>query len=246
MVAAATRFEVFVVDRRGGSASLSMPRDDYLESLREFIDFMNRQVGLYTDALAGFSGNKARIEFQVARVLRRSAHRKGPDGSPITVWSSLEDPNSPDVIHNRIVRSDEFLANNSVHGLNEQQHIRAIIVFLFAYWDEEIRPRLAQHKGLTSPNNIKVDALGDLRILRKAIIHNKSILSGTEHSKLKIMGEMFVPDIEISVSHDHMHKIFVHIKQGIAQLILDHAGPRPAAPAASDIVDIAIQRKGDL
>jgi len=38
------------------------------------------------------------------------------EGRPVIVWASLEDPQSPDVIHQRIVRSDEFVAANSERG----------------------------------------------------------------------------------------------------------------------------------
>ena len=36
-----------------------------LEVLRAFIDFVNRQVGVYSDCLAGFQGNVVRVERQV-------------------------------------------------------------------------------------------------------------------------------------------------------------------------------------
>ena len=85
MKATSTTFEIFVVDRKGQSASLPVPKDDYLETLREFIDFVNYQVGVYMDALAGFAGNKTRIEFQVARVLRRTRERKDGDGVNVMV-----------------------------------------------------------------------------------------------------------------------------------------------------------------
>jgi hypothetical protein len=58
-----TTFEIFIVDCKGQSASLAMLQDDYLQTLREFIDFVNHQVGVYMGALAGFAGNKTRIEF---------------------------------------------------------------------------------------------------------------------------------------------------------------------------------------
>ncbi len=219
-----------------------MPLDDYLETLREFIDFVNHQVGVYMDALAGFAGNKTRIEFQVARVLRKSQQRRDDEGINVVVWSSFEDLGSPDIIHNRIMRATDYIAYNSVHGFNEQQHVRAIIVMLFSFWDEEIRPRLARCKNL-DPHDIQVDALGDLRILRHAIIHNKGVLSVGAHAKLKVMKGMFVPDSAIIVSHDQMHKLFVFVKQGVAALILEHTGQRPGSPQISEIVDLAIQRK---
>ncbi len=219
-----------------------MPQDDYLETLREFINFVNQQVGVYMDALAGFAGNKARIELQVARVLRKTSQRKDDDGIDVSVWSSFEDPNSPNIIHNRITRAKDFAAYNSAGGFNEQQHVRSIIVVLFSFWDEEIRPRLARSKNLSSPNEIQIDAFGDLRLLRRAIIHNKGVLSAANYANLRIMKDMFVPDGEIIISHDQMHKLFVHLKQGIANLILAHTGPRPGAPVAGEIVDVVIQR----
>ena len=36
--------------------------------LRDFIDFVNRQSGVYMDCLAGFEGNTVRTERQVARI----------------------------------------------------------------------------------------------------------------------------------------------------------------------------------
>jgi hemin uptake protein HemP len=242
MTAEAKNVEVFVVDLKGKAASLPMPRDEYLETLREFIDFVNAQVGVYMDALAGFAGNKARIEFQVARVLRPSLPRKDGDGVNVTVWSSFEDPGSPKVIHNRIVRASDYIAYNSVHGFNEQQHARAILVMIYSFWNDEIRPRLARCKNVKS-DDVKVDALGDLRLLRHAILHNKGILAASQLARLKAIKELFEPDKEIILSHDGMHKLFVALKQGIATLIIEHAGPRPGTPEISQLVDVAIQRK---
>ena len=38
--------------------------------IREYIDFVNRQVGVYMDALAGFAGHRTRVERQVHRISR--------------------------------------------------------------------------------------------------------------------------------------------------------------------------------
>lgn len=104
---------------------------------------------------------------------------------------------------------------------------------------------MSQAKNLASPNQISVDALGDLRLIRGAIIHNKGVLSSAVHSKLKIMQDMFQPDAEIAPSHETMHQLFVRMKQGIGQLIIEHIGPRPGSPDIREIKDIAIQRLGE-
>jgi hypothetical protein len=210
-----------------------------LPILRNFIDFVNQQVGVYSDCLSGFQGNKVRIERQKARVQRAS--RTGVEnGRPVIVCTSVEDPSSPDVIHHRIIRADDFIAVNAEAGFNEQQTCRAIIVFLFAHWDEEIRPRIAEVRGVKS-DDVKLDELGDLRILRKNIVHNGGLLPASEYAKLKVMKNLVKPDAPITFSHDQMHKVFVHVKQAIGTLILKYTGGLPGAPIASELAGIAIQ-----
>src|SRR5947209_13120052 len=111
--------------------------------IREYIAFVNQQVGVYMDALAGFAGHYTRVERQVHRVNRPKTAGVDETGHQVVVWASYEDPTKPDVIHNRIIRATDYLAANSKGGSNEQQHARAVLVFLFTYWELEIRPRLA-------------------------------------------------------------------------------------------------------
>jgi len=47
-----------------------------------------------------------------------------------------------------MIRAQDYLATNAEGGPNEQQHAKAIVVFLFTYWEDEIRPRLATAKGV--------------------------------------------------------------------------------------------------
>lgn len=111
---------------------------------------------------------------------------------------------------------------------------------MFAYWDEEIRPEIAAVRGVKS-SDVKLDELGDLRILRHSIIHNGGVLPASEHTKLKVMKDLVKPDARVTLTHDQMHKVFVHVKQAIAKLILEYTGKLPGAPNASEIVGIAIQ-----
>jgi hypothetical protein len=210
-----------------------------LPILRNFIDFLNRQVGVYCDCLTSFSGNKVRIERQIPRA-QRPAGRRIENGRPVIVWASVEDPTLPDIIHHRIIRSDEFISANSEAGFNEQQLCWSIIVLVFAYWDEEIRPQIAKVRGV-KPNAVMLDELGDLRILRKCIVHNGGVISPNEYSKLKIMTNLCRPDEKLMLTHEQMHRVFVYVKQAIARLILEYSGHLPGAPKASELGDVAIQ-----
>ena len=209
--------------------------------LREFIDFTNQQVGVYMDALAGFEGHHTRVERQVFRANRPCGTRIGSDGIPEVTWVSYEDPGKPDIIHNRIVRTDEYLRANAKGGSNEQQHSRSILVFLFTYWEDEIRPRLAIAMNV-AVDDIKTDVMGDLRILRNAILHSKAILGKDEWKRLKKTKEMFAESGPVSVDYDGMHKIFSLIKQDCAKLFFALKGiETPDFLRTEDIADFGIQ-----
>jgi hypothetical protein len=211
-----------------------------LEVLHGFIDMVNSQIGVYMDCLTSFEGNKVRIERQMARVLRASGRRTDDDHSPVITYASLADPDRPDAIHHRIVRAKDFVASNAEAGFNEQQVCWSIIVFLFAYWDDEIRPQIAAIRGM-SKDDIKVNALGDLRVLRNCIVHDKGIISAAKHAKLLTMSAIVAPDQRIAPSHDQMHTLFVLVKQAIAEMIMTYMGHLPGAPDPSDIKAIAIE-----
>ncbi len=189
--------------------------------IREYIDFVNQQVGVYMDAIAGFAGHYARVESQVCRVMRKDRSKKN-DEQPV-VWASYEDPSKPDIIHNRIIRSSDYLSSNSVDGSNARQHSQAVLVFLFTYWEDEIRPRLAKSMSIAA-NEIKSDIMGDLRIIRNVILHSKGIIRSDKYKSLKLLGDMFSVDQPIHVSYENMHKIFVLIKQDCARLLLKWLG----------------------
>lgn len=216
--------------------------ESYDEVIREYIAFVNDQVGTYMDALAGFAGHYVRIERQVHRILR-SVEKKNESGVPIIVYASYEDPNKPDIIHNRIIRATDYIEVNSPGGPNEQRQARAIVVFLFTYWEDEIRPRLAMAKGVIA-NEIRSDIMGDMRILRHAILHAKSIIRSEEHRRLKILDSMFPADQPIHISYEDMHRLFVLIKQECCRLMLDWHGLEDAPISPEQIVDITIQRNG--
>lgn len=213
-----------------------------IKALRDFIDFANAQVGVYMDCLAGFQGNVVRVERQVARI-QRKVGQKIEDGVPVMMYASIEDPTRPDVIHHRITRAIDFLEANKEIGLNEQQVCRSIIVFMFAFWDEEIRPRIATARGV-DPNDIKVDVFGDLRIVRNAAIHTDGVLSPSDHSRLRKLASLFKSGGRISPSHDEMHQLFVTIKQAVAELLMRDGNQLPGAPDPSKIVDVAVQNAG--
>lgn len=210
--------------------------------IREYIDFVNRQVGVYMDALAGFEGHNTRIERQVHRINRPKDSHIDSNGQRVVVWVSYEDPTQPDVIHNRIIRAPDYIAANSKGGSNEQQHSQAVLIFLFTFWEEEIRPRIAASRSVEK-QEIRSDIMGDLRILRNVILHSKGIMRSEKLKELKKLGEMFAPDQPVHVSYEGMHKIFVLIKQDCLKMLNEWKGVKNAPIQPEEIIDLGIQKR---
>jgi hypothetical protein len=164
--------------------------------LRKFIDFVNRQVGVYCDCLAGFLSNKMHVERQLVRRMYPESTNID-NGAPLMVMTSVEDPNHPMAVHIRIIPASDFIKDNSEAKFNERQICWSIIVFIFAYRDEEIRPSIAIVRSV-EPNSIKIDALGDLRLLRKCIVHNGSVLSLAQYERMEVLKDVCQPDSVIS------------------------------------------------
>src|SRR5579863_49806 len=209
--------------------------------VREYIDFINQQVGVYMDAMAGFENIKLKTERQVHRITRSTEIKTNEAGETIVVWSSYEDPSHPDIIHNRIIRASNYIAANSSGGTNEQQHSHAILVFLVAYWEVSIRPRLAQARGVET-NEIRSNVMGDLTIVRNAILHSKAIIKSKEYKRIRSLSEIFAEEQEIFVPYESMYKVFYMIKQDLARLIYDWRGIKEAPVAPDQLRDLAIQK----
>jgi len=212
---------------------------EYSRIARSFIDFVNVQVGAYMDACSGFAKNKSIVERQVHRYVRPNGTKRSTKDAPRVMMTAVEDPTQPDVLMHRIVLVSEYIAANTVGGSNEQHHARAAITFLYAYWDEEVRPDLARALELTT-NEIVSDIFGDLRLIRHAVLHNKGILTDTAHQKLKLIGEHFIPNDVVSLPNAAMHRIFALIKQDMAQRVLTDSGLQDES--TDEIIDVAIPR----
>lgn len=209
-----------------------------LAIIREFIDFVNAQVGVYMDCVSGFEGNTIRISRQVARESRPSKRYK-KDGHDTIMYASFERPDLPDVIHHRIIRVKDFLTANDPRGFNHRQITWSIITFIFAYWDEQVRPKLAQERCVES-KEITFDIMGDIRLVRNAIIHNAGVLSDSHHRRLVFLKEIVSPDQMINLSYDDFHKLLYLVKKETAKFTIKPFSDIPGSPDPDEITNIAI------
>jgi len=216
--------------------------EKFEDVIQEIIDFVNQQSGVYMDSMAGFAGHQVRVKRQVARAQRPVDKKVGSDGIPVIVHTSYEVAGEPDVVMQRTIRASDFLEANSENGSNEKQQVRSILVFIYTFWEKEYRPRLASCKNVEA-NKIRSDIMGDIRVLRNAILHEKGVLKKDKYKGIKKVRELISEDEEIHFPYEKMHKIFVLIKQDLTRMLLEHFGADDGTVNPEDIVDIAVQKR---
>lgn len=192
----------------------------FAQAIHEFQDFLRSQKGAYGDACAGYRRNEITIKRQVSRVLKQAGRKMGDEGIPSVVMTSVEDPTAPDAIVQTVRLSREYVEANARSGSNEQQICRAIIVFVFTYWEDVTRFKCASALGVEK-NDLKLPIAGDLRLLRHAIIHDRNVLSKAAHGKIEVLGALFSAGEEIVFTHAKMHEIFRLLDKNLARFTLE-------------------------
>ena len=97
-------------------------------------------------------------------------------------------PKDPSAERPTAMISTRLLIDNlSKNGAYSDELAKAILVMIFAKWDELYRPFFAQHMGVAK-NSIKCDLLGALRILRHIIVHANSKVDEKQIRQLSPLG----------------------------------------------------------
>ncbi len=99
-------------------------------------------------------------------------------------------------------------------GFDQFQAACHVIVFVFHLWDEKYRAELAAELGKPI-NEVKIDILGDLRLLRNSIIHNKGVASA-DIARCKIITR-FKPGDKLSIGKEDIHLIVRELRVAIGK-----------------------------
>jgi hypothetical protein len=152
------------------------------KAVTAFLEKVDELFGYHSDSTFGFRATLAQlalaemerkkrspnVDFDSERVSFGSGHRKHP---------------ATRILHETTVR--ELRLRNSDRGMN---HVRAgqnFIVLLYSFWEHEYRPLLA--KALGSQNDLQIRIMGDVRRLRRDIIHHGGILQEETLNRLELL-----------------------------------------------------------
>ena len=197
--------------------------------------FMNEQKAAFIDAIAGLSGSIQSVEWKTSRDFSIS---KTPEG----VVTQVEAKKGQQAAIISIRCRQDFEEQNAPGGFNEQQLARSLVVFVFTYWDLEIRPRYAEALGMKEKNAVEVPGFGDLRLISNSIMHHRSGLSISDHGKLELLRNLFEPEEKILMDAEKIGKLFTIVWRSV----LSFAIKKMNIQANSPILDIMFAGGGVL
>jgi len=174
--------------------------------LDEFDGVLHGLVGLYFDASTGFSFIKERNELNLQNLVSR--HQYDPTHPPSVTYSD-GDPQDSNAIVYHVAPIDHLIARNEKQGPNQAFLGRSILVTIYSYWEDHYRQHLATALGCAK-NEITGDIWGDIRRLRQAVTHHRSIAT-PDVERCKIL-KWFKAGNEIILNDNHMKAMIIQIR----------------------------------
>lgn len=173
----------------------------------DFLDEVNHLFGFYFDADMAFHLTKLRLgEMQMTLGLNDASSFSYTEGTPTGGLADFQ----------KSMHRTNFGAlkqRMAKGGTNSQTAAQAMVVFTFHIWEEKFRNCLTTNGG-TPISDTDSDVMGDIRLLRNSIIHNKGIADASV-GRCKVL-KHFKPGQPIRFTDEIIYDIIKAIRQEFA------------------------------
>jgi hypothetical protein len=180
-------------------------------AIEDFLKQLNRLYANYFDCTTGF----AYLHLLILKAQAMSGLEPlNQMDDRIVAYGN--DPQLPGHISSCPTTQGEFKRRNRPDGENFIQASQNFIVTLFAHWDVEHRPKIAQSLGVKT-DTLTVPVMGDVRLLRNDILHCHGILQSKNARRLEVVSTL-VAKKRISFNQAGMLTLVTEIKTAMAKL----------------------------
>jgi len=189
-----------------------------------FVTTVDDLYGHHLDSTAGFTANH-KLMIRAQEEIRNSLPPE-IDLDQLEFFYGHGNPNDPS---NRLLHKTtqgEFKRRNAKGGRNHVRAGQLLLVLIYAFWEHEYRPPLAAALGLADQNDLKLPLLGDLRLLRRDIIHHRGIATKETVTRLSA-GHGFEEGSEINLSGSDLEELIRKIKGAMDELVVQAGGTDP-------------------
>jgi hypothetical protein len=207
-----------------------MNTDKLKEAVAEFVDVVDFQFGIYLDSRAGFQEiHEKTIKHQSEFIEKLKV--EDPEKANMEYMDSVlyfygvGDPNDPSNILWHKVTQKQFKERTAKNGVNEKTTCRNCIVLIYQFWETEYRNRVSQALSVNR-ETILIPIIGDLRLIRNAVLHNKSRVTNDMVAKSELIKGLCEGQ-EIYFSGKTMYEIVQAIKTAMDELVEESVGDDP-------------------
>ena len=175
----------------------------FIEFLRKVYDIW----GLYFDSIIGFNLIDLKIK-KYQKYFLENNKISNEDFNEKSFNYSIADPGKRDSCTKYISKIGKTKERNKRDGENSKIVANLCLVSIYHYWEDYYREKIANANGYEK-NELKLDIFNDIRIIRRSIIHNKSIAI-KEVKKLKLL-KLFKEGDKIEINAKQLEKIIEYI-----------------------------------
>lgn len=187
--------------------------------IQEYLDVVDRLYGIYLDSTLGFSLVRKNVNEIQNQIISFSIQK----GEPLDItyldnqlwYYGKKHPESPDAYPLHQVTQANLKIRNSVNGENHRAIANIYVVQIYQSWDDCYRKQIADLMGLKI-KELQSNIMGDLRLIRHSIIHNRSIAQ-EEIEKCTILN-WFSEGSEIFITPQQFEAIISYIYDDMKNL----------------------------
>jgi len=207
-----------------------MDTNKLIEAVAEFVDAIDLQFGIYLDACAGFQEIHERTKKHQLEFIDKLKVEYPEKANMEYMDSALHlygegDPNDPQNIMWHKVTQKKFKERTIKNGINDKTVCRNCIVLIYEFWETEYRNRVSQALSVKR-DTILIPIIGDLRLIRHAILHNKSRVTKDIVTKAEVI-KGYNEGQEIIFSEKEMYGIVQAVKAAMDKLLRENVGEDP-------------------
>ena len=200
-----------------------MLRDQLDELMAKFKFAVDDIYAVYLDAFRGFSVNRQQLLDMQTESLKRlsntnpeNANMEYLDQTPLVHAKEVGTPPSRSVL--LVTSQGQFKDRNSEQGKNYETLGNLCLVAIYSLWEETYRIQIARLLGI-SKDDIRYPVMGDIRLLRHAVVHNQSIVDSDKSRFQKL--KFFERGQKVTLSFEHFEVLYTQVVLGLEELFRD-------------------------
>jgi len=182
-----------------------------MSPLFEYRAVIDGIYGVYLDATHGFSLALSRIGEVQRENLKLMPDMTQEKLDQASYVYGMGDPNLPGARELHTCTQAEIKRRNAKGGPNYAIIANLCVVLLYQYWEDQFRGEIAQVLFGINKDDLKSDLLGDLRLIRNAIVHHRGVATA-EISKCKVL-HWFSPGDTVVIGEARFDEIILGLKR---------------------------------